>query len=305
MSLGGGWGGDTKGDSATEGSRSVEISSVTPYKASLAGGGEFALDFFLPHFWHAAAAAVVAVATVDAAVPVAGIVSVIALEATGSAFLSRLGPDATAAADDDDAVAAAAADVANAAAVAAELAPAVALEATGAASACFVELSGTECDADASSVEIFLRDGASGSGGMAQFFATFGDECVGLPRVRAVPPLPLPLLLLLLLPPIGRVLAFFAFATTGPGSEASRILLGCAVTRSRSPATADLGCVEIKGGVFRARRLTVAFHCKNTSGTMASWRSVPPVLAEEALPCLLYTSPSPRDRQKSRMPSSA
>ena len=27
--------------------------------------------------------------------------------------------------------------------------------------------------------------------------------------------------------------------------------------------------------------------------------------AGEAIPCLLYTSPSPRDRQKSRMPSSA
>ena len=27
--------------------------------------------------------------------------------------------------------------------------------------------------------------------------------------------------------------------------------------------------------------------------------------AAEALACLLYTSPSPRDRQKSRMPSSA
>ena len=26
---------------------------------------------------------------------------------------------------------------------------------------------------------------------------------------------------------------------------------------------------------------------------------------DEVLPCLLYTSPSPRDRQKSRMPSSA
>ena len=28
-------------------------------------------------------------------------------------------------------------------------------------------------------------------------------------------------------------------------------------------------------------------------------------LKENAYPCLLYTSPSPRDRQKSRMPSSA
>ena len=27
--------------------------------------------------------------------------------------------------------------------------------------------------------------------------------------------------------------------------------------------------------------------------------------AEQTKPCLLYTSPSPRDRQKSRMPSSA
>ena len=31
----------------------------------------------------------------------------------------------------------------------------------------------------------------------------------------------------------------------------------------------------------------------------------PPILARGKLPCLLYTSPSPRDRQKSRMPSSA
>ena len=28
-------------------------------------------------------------------------------------------------------------------------------------------------------------------------------------------------------------------------------------------------------------------------------------IAPENIPCLLYTSPSPRDRQKSRMPSSA
>ena len=34
---------------------------------------------------------------------------------------------------------------------------------------------------------------------------------------------------------------------------------------------------------------------------ISSLASIPP----EAVPCLLYTSPSPRDRQKSRMPSSA
>ena len=31
----------------------------------------------------------------------------------------------------------------------------------------------------------------------------------------------------------------------------------------------------------------------------------PAMLAVSGIPCLLYTSPSPRDRQKSRMPSSA
>ena len=31
----------------------------------------------------------------------------------------------------------------------------------------------------------------------------------------------------------------------------------------------------------------------------------PPVSRAPSQPCLLYTSPSPRDRQKSRMPSSA
>ena len=34
-------------------------------------------------------------------------------------------------------------------------------------------------------------------------------------------------------------------------------------------------------------------------------RARPPALADGGVTCLLYTSPSPRDRQKSRMPSSA
>ena len=40
-----------------------------------------------------------------------------------------------------------------------------------------------------------------------------------------------------------------------------------------------------------------------------SWRKVMPILVEAGLhvivPCLLYTSPSPRDQRGSRMPSSA
>ena len=34
-------------------------------------------------------------------------------------------------------------------------------------------------------------------------------------------------------------------------------------------------------------------------------REASSVISADAKPCLLYTSPSPRDRQKSRMPSSA
>ena len=38
---------------------------------------------------------------------------------------------------------------------------------------------------------------------------------------------------------------------------------------------------------------------------LAEWFTVFPKSPCKVLPCLLYTSPSPRDRQKSRMPSSA
>ena len=36
-----------------------------------------------------------------------------------------------------------------------------------------------------------------------------------------------------------------------------------------------------------------------------AWNSKNPESVSKAYTCLLYTSPSPRDRQKSRMPSSA
>ena len=41
-----------------------------------------------------------------------------------------------------------------------------------------------------------------------------------------------------------------------------------------------------------------------SSGGLQEW-STDQAVDEESIPCLLYTSPSPRDRQKSRMPSSA
>src|SRR5678809_1236652 len=42
-----------------------------------------------------------------------------------------------------------------------------------------------------------------------------------------------------------------------------------------------------------------------TSGQGVVYVSLPPGTIKPSYTCLLYTSPSPRDRQKSRMPSSA
>ena len=50
------------------------------------------------------------------------------------------------------------------------------------------------------------------------------------------------------------------------------------------------------------------WQCHGTEGQGSSITSAGKVLAPDPMPldtCLLYTSPSPRDRQKSRMPSSA
>ena len=44
---------------------------------------------------------------------------------------------------------------------------------------------------------------------------------------------------------------------------------------------------------------------ENFAGEEAVWIKETPVWAMNYYGCLLYTSPSPRDRQKSRMPSSA
>ena len=59
------------------------------------------------------------------------------------------------------------------------------------------------------------------------------------------------------------------------------------------------------GGVSVAE-LTDSFKKVNVKPVEAKHSSVPiDAPAEPAKTCLLYTSPSPRDRQKSRMPSSA
>ena len=56
------------------------------------------------------------------------------------------------------------------------------------------------------------------------------------------------------------------------------------------------------GECFDAYRVLGAHPCRDDFG-QEGWRFA--VWAPGAVACLLYTSPSPRDRQKSRMPSSA
>ena len=55
---------------------------------------------------------------------------------------------------------------------------------------------------------------------------------------------------------------------------------------------------------------TYCYHQLGSWGYLTSWQSVSSLVLQlqnfpSFLSCLLYTSPSPRDRQKSRMPSSA
>ena len=51
--------------------------------------------------------------------------------------------------------------------------------------------------------------------------------------------------------------------------------------------------------------LGVALACGLWNGLLVAKLGLQPIIATLILICLLYTSPSPRDRQKSRMPSSA
>ena len=60
--------------------------------------------------------------------------------------------------------------------------------------------------------------------------------------------------------------------------------------------TADLCCPQSEGGDIGFRWNSAEQHYELVTD-LDLWK--------QSVPCLLYTSPSPRDRQKSRMPSSA
>ena len=65
--------------------------------------------------------------------------------------------------------------------------------------------------------------------------------------------------------------------------------------------TADPGPTEAQPGDFYYNSTTGQFKTVNTGGApIGTWAS-----SNNMNSCLLYTSPSPRDRTRSRMPSSA
>ena len=78
--------------------------------------------------------------------------------------------------------------------------------------------------------------------------------------------------------------------------------------RRPSVTPEDAGCCDVIAERLQALGSEIEWLPKNgVTNLWATWGSGGPllVLAGHTDVCLLYTSPSPRDRQKSRMPSSA
>ena len=73
------------------------------------------------------------------------------------------------------------------------------------------------------------------------------------------------------------------------------------------PASAQAPAPGKPGGILRMvlrEDLPQGFSIHETATNSVTWPSMP-CYSNLVVYCLLYTSPSPRDRQKSRMPSSA
>ena len=62
---------------------------------------------------------------------------------------------------------------------------------------------------------------------------------------------------------------------------------------------------ELGSGTSRGHASMIANYGVPGINQPQVWGQLPRYLFSKTSPCLLYTSPSPRDRQKSRMPSSA
>ena len=83
--------------------------------------------------------------------------------------------------------------------------------------------------------------------------------------------------------------------------------VGGIVLQSESPSTMSTGSFVDGEGCRERASVSETLHCRGSFTydvpTGSAPTDTPIVIAPN--PCLLYTSPSPRDRQKSRMPSSA
>ena len=91
------------------------------------------------------------------------------------------------------------------------------------------------------------------------------------------------------------------------------VKVGAAVTISESGIEASgigITCANINGGSIGGRRNLIINGAmmvaqRGTSGTTSGFASVDRFETTYSGTCLLYTSPSPRDKCRSRMPSSA
>ena len=75
-----------------------------------------------------------------------------------------------------------------------------------------------------------------------------------------------------------------------------------------TPASQNLALERRNGPNYSDRRIGMPMGVHTTATEDkgdSSWAYLSSYIYDQPLPCLLYTSPSPRDRQKSRMPSSA
>ena len=74
------------------------------------------------------------------------------------------------------------------------------------------------------------------------------------------------------------------------------------------PSTSILGGVNLrdllKGGLLAISNMLSGFAASAITSTVIDWKALLTSMGM-VLVCLLYTSPSPRDRTRSRMPSSA
>ena len=82
-------------------------------------------------------------------------------------------------------------------------------------------------------------------------------------------------------------------------------VVGAADSASRFPTASDMESVQ--GSIQRASARLEAAEKLASNYDQVAQEAVDAVYAQypNGATCLLYTSPSPRDRQKSRMPSSA